>query len=146
MVLLALKLQLELRWQREELQEHLELELQLVFVWAQGLQRALQRRGKGKEPKPVDILPVLYKARGRWVNLGLDTLAVQQYKDILDAEKISEALRTTAEGRFIMYIDAVDMCISPSSYSDVKVPFTANNYNREPNYISNVIEENYPQW
>ena len=103
-------------------------------------------RGKGKEPKPVDILPVLYKARGRWVNLGLDTLAVQQYKDILDAEKISEALRTTAEGRFSMYIDAVDMCISPSSYSDVKVPFTANNYNREPNYISNVIEENYPQW
>lgn len=104
-------------------------------------------RGKDKEPKPVDILPVINKAKECWINLGLDTLAVQQYKDILDAEKIPEALRTTAEGKFSMYIDAVDMCISPSSYSDVRVPFTTNHYNNKASDdLSNVIEDEYKRW
>ena len=49
-------------------------------------------------------------------SLGVDTLIVQRYKDVLDNLRIDPRRYYTEEGKFSMYIDAVAKIVAPSSY------------------------------
>lgn len=51
-------------------------------------------------------------------HLSVDTQFLDLYGDILDQLKVPHILRTSPEGAFSMYIDAVEMTAGPSSYCD----------------------------
>lgn len=66
--------------------------------------------------------------------LSVDTAFLDQYGDALDAVGIPEVLRTSPEGKFSMYIDAVTDTCGPSSYAPDKM---------EP---MKDIKEQFAQW
>jgi molybdenum cofactor biosynthesis enzyme MoaA len=60
--------------------------------------------------------------------LGVDTAFVQQFDPILNALGISPVLKTSEEGKFSMYVDAVTLTQGPSSYMpDQMVPLDITN-------------------
>jgi len=50
--------------------------------------------------------------------IGIDTCVAAKHKDVLDSLEIAPTLYDTQEGRFSMYVDAVEMFAAPSSYCD----------------------------
>lgn len=57
--------------------------------------------------------------------LGVDTAFLDSYSHLLDELEIPYILRTSPEGKFSMYVDAVKQEVGPSSYSpDNMVPAT----------------------
>jgi hypothetical protein len=51
-------------------------------------------------------------------HLSVDTCFLDQYGHVLDDLKVPHVLRTSPEGKFSMYIDAVENTCGPSSYCD----------------------------
>lgn len=75
-------------------------------------------------PSDVLIAKLLSRAQNHinnmpsWNNfhLSVDTQFLNQYGNVLDELNISDVLRTSPEGKFSMYIDAVTNTCGPSSY------------------------------
>lgn len=81
--------------------------------------------GRGSEFTPVPHdwwLEVIRELReeGKWLNIGVDTLIVQQYGEML-TEEIDDRFFTAAEGKFSCYIDAVSQQMAPSSFCDAEL-------------------------
>lgn len=51
-----------------------------------------------------------------WSALSVDTAFLDQYGEVLDDLNVDAALRTSPEGAFSMYVDAVNMTAGPSSW------------------------------
>jgi hypothetical protein len=82
-----------------------------------------------------------------WLNLGVDTAIVQKYgKQLLEELGISDVLMTSEEGKFSMYIDAVEKTMAPSSYceADKYVPFTTDKWGRL--VLDKSIEQAFKSW
>jgi len=81
--------------------------------------------GRGSEFTPVshewwlDVIREL-REEDKWVNIGVDTLIVQQYGEML-AEEIDDRFFTAAEGKFSCYIDAVSQQMAPSSFCEAEL-------------------------
>lgn len=72
--------------------------------------------------------------------LGVDTAFVQQFDPILDALGISPVLKTSEEGKFSMYVDAVTLTQGPSSYMpDQMIPLDITN-------CDSSIQSAYVKW
>lgn len=86
-------------------------------------------RGADFEEKEQDITPKLLLSAGR---LSVDTAFVEQYKDVLDAAEIPDILVVEGEGRFSMYLDAVEGTAAISSYHDAPlIEYVPNIWNAE---------------
>ena len=83
---------------------------------------------KDKTVSADDVREILIKAKNltetkdEWgyttdFHLSVDTAFLDHWSDILDELKISELLRTSPEGKFSCYLNAVDDTIGPSSYA-----------------------------
>jgi hypothetical protein len=57
----------------------------------------------------------------KYIKLGVDTMVAKQYESKIKAKKISEVLYDVVEGKFSMYIDAVNGLVGPSSYSNLEL-------------------------
>jgi len=103
--------------------------------------------GRAKEIKyqKVNIEKVIKHCQEEGISLGMDTKAIQDYKEDLDRLEIPEILRTSEEGKFSLYIDAVESFIARDSYSKEA---TAVNFNYErgenEHNLENVIKSNFP--
>lgn len=79
--------------------------------------------GRGSSFKPqsykgwIDTVAKLHKDKV-YFNLGIDTLLAQESGAALKKAGVHTTLYETFEGRFSMYLDAVDMKMGPSSYCD----------------------------
>jgi hypothetical protein len=77
--------------------------------------------GRGSDFKPqdykgwLDVVKKLHKDKV-YFNLGIDTLLAQESLAALKKANIHPTLYETHEGRFSMYIDAVEMKLGPSSF------------------------------
>jgi organic radical activating enzyme len=72
--------------------------------------------------------------------LGVDTAFVQQFDPILDALGIAPVLKTSEEGKFSMYVDAVTLTQGPSSYMpDQMVPLNVTDCDQS-------IRQSYHTW
>lgn len=72
--------------------------------------------------------------------LGVDTAFIQQFNPILDDLCIPTVLKTSEEGKFSMYIDAVKLMQGPSSYMPEQMePIDVDN-------ITNSIKTAYQKW
>jgi organic radical activating enzyme len=58
---------------------------------------------------------------GRGFHLSVDTAFLDRYGHILDELEVPKALRTSPEGRFSMYVDAVTDTCGPSSYCEAEL-------------------------
>jgi len=72
-------------------------------------------RGKTRPYTHHDWLDLIKKMEYR-PTIAIDTQMAKQYKDQLDKHKISSKMYYTQEGRFSMYIDAVEKKYAKSSY------------------------------
>jgi len=85
-------------------------------------------RGKGFEWKKVDESWVKLVSRSQ-SNTGIDTILARKYHDDLDKYGVSRLLRTEEEGKFSMYIDAVNGKFGESSYCDTLYDFNPDKFN-----------------
>jgi organic radical activating enzyme len=75
--------------------------------------------GRGSQFTPFDNSNWLSIAKeNKYIRLGIDTLLAKQYENELEKFNINPVLYGTEEGKFSMYIDAVDKKIGRSSYCD----------------------------
>jgi len=78
--------------------------------------------GRGKDVKPTDYngwITVARRVQQRfYLTLGIDTALAAEYEAQLEKEGVPKLLFTTQEGKFSMYVDAVEMKCGPSSYCD----------------------------
>ena len=103
--------------------------------------------GFGKDFKKVsedwiEIVQKVKEDKSRWLNLGVDTAIIQKYgNEIKSKLGVHDALFTAQEGKFSMYIDAVEKRVAPSSYcaENQYVPFE-NRKERE------LIESAFKEW
>lgn len=92
-----------------------------------------KRTGRGKdfvvsENERSDVKKLLETAKShmdlgspvdcRGFHLSVDTAFLDIYGDVLDEMEVPHVLRTSPEGAFSMYVDAVEMTAGPSSYCD----------------------------
>ena len=71
--------------------------------------------------KKFDWITIVQKLReNKWLKLGIDTKLAQDYLAQLQAANIPDYMYYVHEGKFSMYIDAVNGLIGPSSYCDDK--------------------------
>ena len=80
-----------------------------------------KKAGFGKDFKqvPEDWISTVKRVRkeSSWVTIGVDTAVVKESKqDIIRELGVAEELMTGEEGKFSMYIDAVNGTMGPSSY------------------------------
>lgn len=78
-------------------------------------------RGERFAPKDHDDwlkTAIELQAAGDCPKLGIDTKLVQQYKEEIEAAGINRVTYHDNEGKFSMYIDAVNGLVGPSSYCD----------------------------
>jgi organic radical activating enzyme len=101
-------------------------------------------RARNYQPNKINMQEILEHCRSHYYTLGLDTKAVQDYKQEIRKAKISKVLVTEKEGKFSLYIDAVQRFIAPDSYSATSknIPFSIE-YNKTDS-LQKVIEENFP--
>jgi len=92
-----------------------------------------KRTGRGKDfrvsgAERADVKKLLEHIKGNLDNgepidgsnfhLSVDTAFLDLYGDVLDEMEVPTILRTSPEGKFSMYVDAVEMTAGPSSYCD----------------------------
>lgn len=85
--------------------------------------------GRGTEINPADsewIFSFIKEHnKFRPFSFGGDTLFVNQFRDQLKKLHVHEVLMVGEEGKFSMYIDAVEKTIGPSSYVDERYPYSS---------------------
>lgn len=82
-------------------------------------------RGHDWEPKPDDwIGPFrsMLKDQERYPKVGIDTVLAKASMERLKKLGIARESYETEDGRFSMYVDAVENTMGPSSYGDVRLP------------------------
>ena len=93
---------------------------------------------------PEDWIATVSKIReeGKRLNLGVDTAVVQKYGDKIEKLGVKKEFMTAEEGKFSMYIDAVNHRIAPSSYCDESqyIPYDPRTVSTED------ILENFGRW
>ena len=82
-----------------------------------------KRVGFGKDftPIPEDWMKAVAQVRAEhsWVHIGVDTAIIKEQGEQIKRDlNVSELLMTAEEGKFSMYIDAVNNTMGPSSYCD----------------------------
>lgn len=101
--------------------------------------------GRGLDIAPRhrnNLRKLMEVARKNHIKLGVDTKVVADYGGDLDAEEVSPLLRSPAEGRFSMYIDAVNRRLAKDSYTAASFPFNTEYHGLEA--LPQVIASNYP--
>ena len=106
-----------------------ETALLLEESWSQGIDVLLLGYknvgfGAHQPPHSMDTMDTLLRIRqgkqahwdARFSMLGVDTAFVQQFAPILNELEIPHELMASEEGKFSMYVDAVEMQQGPSSY------------------------------
>jgi MoaA/NifB/PqqE/SkfB family radical SAM enzyme len=101
--------------------------------------------GRGAKFKPHDYTGWLGRVKtvvddkgSGHLHIGIDTpLAARHQKD-LEREEIPKWMYEIEEGRFSMYIDAVNMKVGPSSYCDPKLMVDLKCENREDHYYAEI--------
>lgn len=86
--------------------------------------------GKFK-PNKKEIIKALIKAETLHIPIGVDTAFANKYQDILDILGVNPKLYFKEEGKFSMYIDAVEGKLGKSSYTDEYIEFKPNKQNIE---------------
>lgn len=77
-------------------------------------------RGEGHDTRPDPLGPVIDFARAKHLSFGIDTPLAAAHEDLLRSKQVPSWCYETEEGRFSMYIDAVDEAAGPSSYCPAK--------------------------
>jgi len=74
--------------------------------------------GRGKDFKPYDYSDWINLIKNKYIysTIGIDTSLAKEYKNELKKIKVCDKTYYTEEGKFSMYIDAVNMKMGPSSY------------------------------
>ena len=82
-------------------------------------------RGRDWKPREDDWIEPLKKMQEDdkcLPQIGIDTVLAEASKDALRAMKIARESYEIEDGKFSMYVDAVEGTMGPSSYGDVRVP------------------------
>jgi hypothetical protein len=95
--------------------------------------------GRGKNFTPIDYpwwLKVIQKLRSKneMPEIGIDTHIAAQYKKAILNEGIPDYLFSTQEGKFSMYIDAVNKKIAASSYSENMIDWDYSDYKQQKKF------------
>jgi organic radical activating enzyme len=110
------------------------------------LGRKITGRGNNRRAVKVDMKRVLEHCKKSYITLGMDTKAVIDYSEAIKEVEIPEILVARDEGKFSLYIDAVEQFIAPDSYNEGsaarKVPFSYGF--GEDNSLEKVIRGNFP--
>ena len=101
-------------------------------------------RGVNVKPRTINITEIIECARENYVTLGLDTMAVQNYSDVLDEVGINPLLRTEHEGRFSCYVDAVERTIARDSYTEECHEFHTDWRKRDGKTAGDVLDSVFP--
>lgn len=100
-------------------------------------------RGKEKSWERFDWIKVMKEAtKDSGFAFGIDTALVQQYRAEIKKARIPEWCYHTHEGKFSMYIDAVEGKISPSSYCQPEDFVTVDS----PYGLEDAIVKHYSTW
>lgn len=114
----------------EELKEFIKKCKELGF-WNLTL-LGYKRFGFGKNQEPYEIPDEWIEyVRDVNINIGIDSILVNKYREKLIAKGVKDYYLVGAEGQSSCYINAAQMYMSPSSFSDVKFPITQNLTSKE---------------
>lgn len=86
---------------------------------------------KDLDSNKKEILQALMFAQDNNIRIGIDTSIANKYQDILNILNIPTVSYFKEEGKFSMYIDAVEGKIGKSSYADEYIEFKTNKQNVE---------------
>ena len=126
-------------------------DLKSIFKAANGFQVTLlgyKTTGRGStflpQAKPEQDWITIVKECG-FYSLGIDTALAQQYEKQLKDMKIPENTYHLLEGKFSMYIDAVNLTMAPSSYclpsEYVAIPEDKNSHSKQ--WAEGEVEKKY---
>lgn len=97
-------------------------------------------RGADKSWNYINWMTVVRKYSEKGLQFGIDTALAQKYSNELKKAEIPEWCYQTKEGKFSMYIDAVEKKIAASSYGKPEDMISYDTGLRES------IMENFPKW
>ncbi len=96
-------------------------------------------RGKDHSWDKFEWFKIIREMNKKGLDIGIDTALAQKFSEELKKAKVPEWCYQKEEGKFSMYIDAVEKTVSPSSYCkpEDKVPYI---------HVGNAIQENFSKW
>lgn len=95
---------------------------QLTHLTLLGHKSCGRASGEPEKVNPYLLTHAVNTAKEAYLNLSVDSVIVERYREDLQALGINDLLVTDRDGRFSMYIDAVTESISANSYGSTLIP------------------------